>query len=145
MKREERAYPVWQVLKKGGERVGREVGGRKKGSWGERVRDVFLFVLFSWPLFAPVMQGTTHAPYSASNFGAHLRARQMQSPATQAKFQIIGHCYCILLLSLLAVLPNKGSWTSFSPSAFCFGRRTKNCGDLDALGTYCSISLLRQH
>ena len=88
------------------------------------------------PLFALVMQATRRAPYSARNFGAHLRARQMKPPATQAKIQIISNCQCILLLSLLAVLPNKGSCTSSSPPVFCFGRRTTNCGDLDALGTY---------
>ena len=124
-----------------GRRAGRGTGGRKKGrELGERVRDVFPFMLFSLPpspsFFAPVMQATRRAPYSARNFGAHLRARQMQSPATQATFQIISNCYCILLLSPLVVLPNKGSCTSSSPPAFCFGRRTTNCGDLEALGTY---------
>jgi len=88
------------------------------------------------PLFALVMQATRRAPYSACNFGAHLRARQIKPLATQAKIQLISNCHCILLLSLLAVLPNKGSCTSSSPSVFCFGRRTTNCGDLDALGTY---------
>ena len=138
-KREERAHPVWQLSKKtGGGRKGwvGEWEEGKKGNWGERVTDVFPFVLFSPSAFAPVMQATTHAPYSTSNFGAHLRARQIKLAATQAKFQIISNCYCILLLSLLAVLPNKCSCTSSSPPAFCFGRRTTNCGDLDALGTY---------
>lgn len=122
-------------------RAGRGTGGRKKGrELEEKVRDVFPFMLFSLPrspsFFAPVMQATRRAPYSARNFRAHLRARQMQSPATQATFQIISNSYCILLLSLLVVLPNKGSCTSSSPPAFCFGRRTTNCGDLEALGTY---------
>ena len=117
----------------------------KKGNWGERGGTFFISCFSLPPLFAPVMQATTHAPYSASNFGAHLRAWQIKLPATQAKFPIISNCYCILLLSLLAVLPNKGSCTSSSPPAFCFGRRTTNCGDWDALGTYWSISLLRQH
>ena len=137
----------------GGKRgVGKWEEGKKGGGLGRESQGyVFPFVFFSLPppphlpllpplppspLFALVMQATRRAPYSARNFGAHLRARQMKPPATQAKIQIISNCQCILLLSLLAVLPNKGSCTSSSPPVFCFGRRTTNCGDLDALGTY---------
>ena len=137
--------PCGRCQKKGGRGWVGEWEEGKKGNWGERGGTFFISCFSLPPLFAPVMQATTHAPYSASNFGAHLRARQIKLSATQAKFQIISNCYCILLLSLLAVVPNKGSCTSSSPPAFCFGRRTKNCGDLDALGTYWSISLLRQY
>ena len=60
-KREERAYPVWQVSKKrwGKGWVGEWKDG-KKGNWGERVRDVLPFVLFSPSPFC-----ACHASYDA--------------------------------------------------------------------------------
>ena len=63
-KRQERAYPVWQVSKKrgGGGRKGwvGEWKEGKKGNWGKRVRDVFPFVLFSPSPFC-----ACHASYDA--------------------------------------------------------------------------------